>query len=463
MPLISEHQRFVGEMIMRLYIFNTVLTCGRMLPSKPTNVFIPGKNWRLSLAEIAAFFEARNIRLEVDVFSREFFAVNIEEKGYALTVADLGGIIKIGTVSKNLDTELLHEAFCQKNKQAKTLLEKELTQNSLIDGMLEKASGKYMFGVSIYCAEEPLRHFSRSMQRFAGSSIKKALAAQGKKSEFMGFAKTREYPQLTHVEVLKKGLVENKAEGLLCIGRKQTWLATTVAVHNPFEFQKRDVGKPNQRKIFAIPPRLARIMVNLAQCVPGKVFLDPFCGVGTILQEALLAKAKAVGIDLNPWCVKAARENLEWLKHEYELQRAEFRVLEGDARNLTSKIGQVDCIATEPDLGPALRDVPTTPYAWKIIDKLEPLFVSFLGEVFKILRKDGRLVIVTPYFRTRSGKVVTMPIGERALEVGFKIVHPFKEEVFVEGNSAKYLTVTKSIVDVAERHITGREIHIFQK
>jgi len=448
---------------MRLYIFTTVLTCGRMLTSKPTNVFIPGKNWRLSLAEIAAFFEARNSRLEVDAFSKEFFVVNIEENDYALTVADLGGIIKIGTINKNFKTEVFDEAFCRKNKEAKKLLEKEFAQNSLISGMLEKASGKYLFGVSVYCAEDSLRRFSKNIQRFAGSSIKKALAVHDKKSVFMGFSKTREYPQLTHVEVLKKGLVENKAEALLCIGRKQTWLATTVAVHNPFEFQKRDVGKPNQRKIFAIPPRLARIMINLAQCEPEKVLLDPFCGVGTILQEALLAKAKVVGVDLNPWCVKAAGENLEWLKHEYGLPKAEYRVLEGDARSLTSKVGQVDCIAKEPDLGPALRDVPTTPYAGKIIAKLEPLFFSFLAEAFKILRKNGRLVLVTPYFRTRSGKVVTMPIGERALEAGFEIVHPFKEEIFVESNSAKNLTGTKSIVEVAERHITGREIHIFQK
>src|SRR4030065_2241447 len=121
MPLISEHQRFVGEMIMRLYIFNTVLTCGRMLTSKPTNVFIPGKNWKLSLAEIAAFFEARNIRLEVDTFSKEFFAINIEEKDYALTAADFGGIIKIGTTCKNIQTELFVEAFSQKNRAAKNL------------------------------------------------------------------------------------------------------------------------------------------------------------------------------------------------------------------------------------------------------------------------------------------------------------------------------------------------------
>ena len=78
------------------------------------------------------------------------------------------------------------------------------------------------------------------------------------------------FAQLSHVEVLKKILVENKGEILICVGKEETWIAATTAVHNPFEFQKRDVYKPNQRKIFAMPPRLARIMVNLSGCTPGK-------------------------------------------------------------------------------------------------------------------------------------------------------------------------------------------------
>ena len=119
---------------------------------------------------------------------------------------------------------------------------------------------------------------------------------------------------------IKKNLVENQAEVLFCIGKTETWVATTVAVHNPFEFQKRDIQKPNQRVIFAMPPRLARMMVNLSACNEGKTLLDPFCGVGTILQEALLEKAAVIGMDKNPWCVKAAEENLEWLIQEYELE-----------------------------------------------------------------------------------------------------------------------------------------------
>ena len=222
----------------------------------------------------------------------------------------------------------------------------------------------------MYWADSALRPVSKMLQRFLGSKVKKLLAAEGKKVNFMGFVRERNYPQLTHVEVLKKKLIESNAEILFCVGKKKTFVATTTAVHDPFEFQKRDVGKPCQRTIFAISPRLARIMINMATLQEGKVLLDPFCGVGTILQEALLTGAKVVGMDINQWCVDAATRNLEWLKQEYSLRNANYRVVQGDASKLTEKIGreQVDCVVTEPDLGPALRQVPTGPYAQRIME-----------------------------------------------------------------------------------------------
>jgi tRNA G10 N-methylase Trm11 len=268
------------------------------------------------------------------------------------------------------------------------------------------------------------------------------------------------------VEVLKKNLVETKSEVLVCIGREETWVARTVAVHNPFEFQKRDVYKPVQRKIFAMPPRLARIMVNLSACTPGKVLLDPFCGVGTVLQEALLAKANVVGVDVNPWCVKAANENLEWMKREYSLQDAEFRVVQGDVGRLAEKVGQetVDCIVTEPDLGPALRQVPTGPYAQKIMQKLEPLFFGLVDQAYRVLKKNGLLVLVTPYIITRSGQSVSMPIGKKLENIGFKMVKPFSIDMFSQ-DAAKIQEMIglSSLIEVDESHKIGREIHICLK
>jgi tRNA G10 N-methylase Trm11 len=432
----------------------------------PILVFIPGKNWILSLAELVSFLEARKTKFEVYSFSKDFFVIRVAEDENSVTIADLGGFIKIGNETSAFSTENVKKAFLQKSKEAQEQISRDVAASSLINGILEKASGKTVFGVSVYCAEKSLRPVSRIMQRFVGSAVKRELAGYGKKSKFMGFSKDRKFPQLSHIEVLKKNLVENRAEILFCVGKEQTSVATTIAVHNPFEFQKRDVGKPVQRKIFAIPPRLARIMINMAACTEGKVLLDPFCGVGTILQEALLSKAKAIGVDINRWCVEAATRNLEWLKDEYALESAEYRVLQGDVHRLSEKIGwnQVDCIATEPDLGPALRQIPTTSYAMRIVEKLEPLYYGLLEEAYKVLKTDGRLVFASPYIKTRSEKPVTMGIEGKAVEIGFERVYPFKRELFAEGAVVpENLMAMASFVDAEERHKVGREIHVFQK
>ena len=431
-----------------------------------TQLFIPGKNWRLSLAELISFLKARRVKFEIYLLSKEFFVARIDQDEGFWSIADLGGFIKIGNVNAELPTKNVKEAFFEKNREAKTQISRKVASSQLIDRIVETASGKTMFGVSVYCTEESLRPVTRSIQRFVGSTIKHELLEHGTKSRFMGFPKDRKVPQLSHVEVLKKKLVENKAEIMFCVSKKQTFIATTKAVHNPFEFQKRDVGKPVQRKIFAIPPRLARIMINLATCSEGKLFLDPFCGVGTILQEALLARAKVIGVDINGWCVEAAKRNMEWLKAEYSLENAEYRVLQGDVHKLSQKIGleQVDCIATEPDLGPAMRQFPTTSYARRIFEKLEPLYYGLLEEAHKVLKKDGLLVLVSPLIKTRSRKPITMGVEEKSMETGFKRVLPFKRDLFAEYIMVpEKLIAMASFVDAEERHKVGREIHIFQK
>jgi tRNA G10 N-methylase Trm11 len=157
---------------------------------------------------------------------------------------------------------------------------------------------------------------------------------------------------------------------------------------------------------------------------------------------------------------------MEWLKNEYGLENAEYRVLQGDVHRLSQKIGweQVDCIATEPDLGPALRQVPTTSYAVRIAGKLEPLYYGLLEEAYKVLKSGGRLVLVSPWIKTRSGTPVTLGIGKKAVELGFERVYPFKREFFAgDAVVPENLLAMASLVDAEERHKIGREIHVFQK
>ena len=354
--------------------------------------FVSGKNWKLSLGELISYFEARGCQFEVWEFSRSFFTIKTRVPLGERMIDDLGGILKIVEVVGAVPTELVNSAFLKEDKQAKQKLRGLFPLGSLAERIPAASSGKLTFGVSVYWADPTFRAPGTRVQRFLGSALKEELRGQGKKARFMGFPRDRENPQLTPVEVLKQGLIENRAEVLMCMGKQETFIGTTIAVHNPFEFQKRDLDKPVQRKIFGISPRVAKIMVNLTQCTPGKVFLDPFCGVGTLLMEALLVRAKVVGVDINRWCVESAKRNLDWVSREYSVDDADYVVLQGDVRKLASKIGNdVDCIATEPDLGPALREVPTTTYAQKIIENLQPLFEDFLGESYEIMRPRAYL------------------------------------------------------------------------
>jgi tRNA G10 N-methylase Trm11 len=431
----------------------------------PTYLFISGKNWILSLAELSEYFKSRALAFKIDYFSTEFFTLTFEALLDAHVIDDLGGTIKIAEVKVKFSSETIKEGFLKRNKQAQKKLAQTVAQSGATEGMT-KAPDKLLFGVSIYTSDTAVKSFGGRIQRFIGSAIKDVLATTGKKSSFMGIASDRSEAQLSHVEVLKKNLVENQAEVLLCIGKTEAWIGNTIAVHNPFEFQKRDIYKPNQRAIFGMPPRLARMMVNLSACTSKKTLLDGFCGVGTILQEALMEHAAVVGVDVNSWCVKASEENLEWLSNEYSLSGANFRVVQGDMENLTAKVGveSVDCIVSEPDLGPALREVPTGPYAQKIIEKLEPLFLGFIEEAYQVLKLNGRLVLATPFIRTRSGDGVTMPIEEKLREVGFKRIYVFTDDMFSpEAPEHGRLMGTPSLIEMDERHKIGREIHILQK
>ncbi|MDX1813605.1 MAG: hypothetical protein R3319_02340 [Candidatus Bathyarchaeia archaeon] len=95
---------------------------------------------------------------------------------------------------------------------------------------------------------------------------------------------------------------------------------------------------------------------------------------------------------------------------------------------------------------------------------MEPLYYDLLEEAYKVLKKKGRLVLVAPYIKTRSGKPVTMGIEEKAVDIGFEKVCPFKRERFAASAVVtEKLMAMASFVDVEERHKIGREIHVFQR
>ena len=78
----------------------------------------------------------------------------------------------------------------------------------------------------------------------------------------------------------------------------------------------------------ALSTRVARAVVNIAVPNPtGVKVIDPCCGIGTILVEALSMKIDIVGRDLNPLVISGARENITYFGFVGE-------VVLGDMRNV---------------------------------------------------------------------------------------------------------------------------------
>lgn len=89
------------------------------------------------------------------------------------------------------------------------------------------------------------------------------------------------------------------------------------------------VKKPQEYST-AISTRLARAVVNIAVPDPSGVrVIDPCCGIGTVLVEALSMGIHIVGSDRNPLVVKGSRENITYFNYDGRVEVKDIAEVEG--------------------------------------------------------------------------------------------------------------------------------------
>lgn len=91
----------------------------------------------------------------------------------------------------------------------------------------------------------------------------------------------------------------------------------------------RHMKKPQEYST-AISTRLARAVVNIAVPDPSGVrVIDPCCGIGTVLVEALSMGIHIVGSDRNPLVVKGSRENITYFNYDGRVEVKDIAEVEG--------------------------------------------------------------------------------------------------------------------------------------
>ena len=81
----------------------------------------------------------------------------------------------------------------------------------------------------------------------------------------------------------------------------------------------------------ALPTRAARAIVNIAagQALEQLRLIDPCCGMGTVLIEAMSMGIDIEGVDLNPLAVRGARVNLAHFGYPDRVRLGDMRHIEG--------------------------------------------------------------------------------------------------------------------------------------
>lgn len=194
--------------------------------------------------------------------------------------------------------------------------------------------------------------------------------------------------------------------------REEVWKTTWV--HDFEHWIKKDRHLPfANAKAGILPPKIARSMVNLVPLEPqGKLLIDPFCGSGRVLVEAVERGYEVAGVDILADQVRETKANLSFLGFE-----AKVEVL--DATHLSDRFKDVDAIVTEPFLGKPNQRPDQIKY---LVPGLQKLYLGCLKDWLKVLKPGGFIVMVFPSFDTGKQVYKTSSIIDGKLELSYNLL-----------------------------------------
>ncbi len=210
---------------------------------------------------------------------------------------------------------------------------------------------------------------------------------------------------LSHQHVLELNLIPSGDDVII---------AKTVWIYDAEDWVSRDRSKPYRDiKRGMLPPKVARIMVNLAtKGETGLTLADPFCGTGTVLSEAVMVGCNVIGSDTNPDAIPGTKSNLEWILSTPGLTPRTYALAVADATHFHESFASVDCIATEPYMGPLLdeRNPSSLEKIKNIAKGLDKLYRGAFKSFFATLPVGGRVVMSIPSFNVYNRVIPTISI-----------------------------------------------------
>lgn len=205
----------------------------------------------------------------------------------------------------------------------------------------------------------------------------------------------------------------------------QVYLAPTRFIPDRSYIEKHSTGLKHYSTI-SISPRLARTLINIANPERNGVLLDPFCGTGTILIEAISMGIRCIGSDISEKRILQTRRNI---KNIIQSPREEYvKLYVSDIKNLANKIQErsIRSIVTEPILLPSFKARPSKKTASELLAGSSTLYSETISLADKTLATGGTLAIVVPVVLTLDGGEVTIKLNADGTRLSTLLHEKFK-------------------------------------
>jgi tRNA G10 N-methylase Trm11 len=300
----------------------------------------------------------------------------------------------------------------------------ELTAERVVD-LLEQTprDERVVFGLTIYGGTPAAK---RGLQKLP-LEVKRELKNRGKSARWV----TSENDEpLTPAAVAKLKLTTEGYDVVILIDSDRASIGLTTHVQDADAWSLRDFGRPvRDDENGMLPPKLARIMVNLARVPARGTLLDPFCGSGTVLMEAALATQAdhLIGSDIESKQIADAKQNQDWLitQHILGSEDAErFSLFTRDVRTIQHDIhAPVDAVVTEGYLGPPLRGSESAAMLARNADEITDLWRDALKALAPTLAPSARLVCIWPAMKTSHG-TARVDLTEDLTRLGYTLENP---------------------------------------
>lgn len=374
--------------------------------------FILGNNSALSTMELISVLKPRKYKL----LAPDFLLIELSQEIEATSLIErLGGVIKIGQIKNSLSLfEFKYKALSACFKLA-------------LDKSTQVASGKFNFGLSNYSNK-------LNIDRNLGLQLKNEF----KKKQISSRLVTSREKNLSSVVIEQNKLIKKGVELVFAIDDNQVLIGETLAVQPFKSLSYRDYNRPaRDDKSGMIPPKLAQIMLNLAQVQDkGDMIIDPFCGSGTIITEAMLMGYNSLlGSDKSAKAINDTRRNIDWIRQQYEIKDVKVKLLVKNSLDLSKfvKTASVSAIVSEPYLGPQRGQLDFA----SVLSELEDLYNRSISEFYKVLKPGGRVVMVWPMFY--GNRVINPDISHfkhiKVLSFDSSLDSNFKSNLNFRGNA----------------------------